>query len=80
MSLANIPGSDLPLGQTPGGRSCTRLAILFHWASPEDRQDKVRGPVEVTKYRNRVRTISDSLAMEIKMLSITDVFAILPCP
>ena len=28
----------------------------------------------------RVRTFSTSLEMEIKMLNITDMFAILPCP
>ena len=86
ISLSNFPGSDLPIGQTPSGRSCSRLAILFHWASPEirdtetERKQNVKGPLEAARSRGRVRTYSDSLAMEIKMLSITDVFAILPCP
>eukprot|EP00090_Calanus_glacialis_P007019 TRINITY_DN15480_c0_g1_i2.p1 TRINITY_DN15480_c0_g1~~TRINITY_DN15480_c0_g1_i2.p1 ORF type:complete len:234 (-),score=80.75 TRINITY_DN15480_c0_g1_i2:136-837(-) len=86
ISLSNFPGSDLPLGRTPCGRSCSRLAILYHWASPEirdlehQRKEKAKGPLEAAKARGRVRTISTSLAMEIKMLSITDVFAILPCP
>eukprot|EP00092_Neocalanus_flemingeri_P020889 GFUD01022631.1.p1 GENE.GFUD01022631.1~~GFUD01022631.1.p1 ORF type:complete len:239 (-),score=69.45 GFUD01022631.1:58-774(-) len=86
ISLSNFPGSDLPLGYTPSGRSCSRLAILYQWASPESnamktqKKEKAKGPLEATKARGRVRTISTSLSLEIKMLSITDVFAILPCP
>merc|ERR1711936_162775 len=94
VSLSNCPGSNLPLGQTDAGFSCSRLAILFHWGrtgnSPLDTEkeapDKVdtskdtKGPLENVKARNRVRTYSGSLELEIKMLSITDVFAIIPCP
>ena len=36
--MIHVVGSDLPLGHTPGPSGspmvpCTRLAILFHWAS-----------------------------------------------
>jgi len=84
ISLSNLPGCDLPLGWTPSGRSCSRLAILYNWAEHQaiktEKKEKAKGPLEATKARGRVRTISTSLALEIKMLSITDVFAILPCP
>ena len=32
ISMAGIPGSDLPLGHTPEGGACSRLVILFHWS------------------------------------------------
>ena len=89
VSLSNCPGSNLPLGQTGAGFSCSRLAILFHWGRtgpPHLDTDKVdtskqpKGTLETVKARSRVRTYSGSLELEIKMLSITDVFAIIPCP
>merc|ERR1712055_278908 len=35
VSLSNFPMSDLPLGQTSTGLSCSRLAILYHLHSPD---------------------------------------------
>ena len=32
ISMAGVPGSDLPLGHTPEGGACSRLVILFHWS------------------------------------------------
>ena len=78
VSLSNFPGSDPPAGHTPCGQPCPRLAILYHWANP-----KVGTPAhhqQKTSTRNNARKISASLALEKKMLSIVDVFAILPCP
>eukprot|EP00092_Neocalanus_flemingeri_P010917 GFUD01011760.1.p1 GENE.GFUD01011760.1~~GFUD01011760.1.p1 ORF type:complete len:225 (+),score=42.79 GFUD01011760.1:174-848(+) len=78
VSLSNFPGSDPPAGHTPSGQPCPRLAILYHWASP---QVGAKGPnQEQTRTRNNSRKISASLALERKMLSIVDVFAIFPCP
>ena len=78
VSLSNFPGSDPPAGHTPCGQPCPRLAILYHWASP---QVGTAGPhQQQTRTRNNARKISASLALERKMLSIVDVFAIFPCP
>jgi hypothetical protein len=78
VSLSNFPGSDPPAGHTPCGKPCPRLAILYHWANT-----KVGTPAthqQETRTRNNARKISASLALEKKMLSIVDVFAIIPCP
>lgn len=81
ISMAGIPGSDLPLGHTPEGGACSRLVILFHWSQASEnptkwRQDKVKAE----KGKGRARTISTSLELELKMLSIADMFAVLICP
>jgi len=76
--MAHVAGADLPLGHTPSeGVACHKLAILFHWASSKTNkwhQDNVN------RSSGRVRTISTSLELELKMLSITDMFAIIICP
>ena len=74
LHMSSFPGTAPPIGRTPGGRPCSRLAVLYHWAQPEtDRQQQV-------VVRTNARKISASLALEKKMLSIVDVFAIFPCP
>ena len=120
--------------RTPGGKPCSRLAVLYHWAQPEtdrraqvivsviscvthalcqkksfrknvfpinrqktihflgtliwrnsflteERSQPIRqcATVQVV-VRSPARKISASLALEKKMLSIVDVFAIFPCP
>merc|ERR1711915_211966 len=79
VSLSNLPGSDLPLGQPPLGKPCSRLAVLFHWADTEMGQESA-STEERVQTSGRIRTFSSSLAMERKILSISDVFAIIPCP
>jgi len=77
LSMANFPGTDPPIGRTPLGRECHRLAVLYHWAQPPPSPDS---PVEVTVPVRNARKMSTSLALEKKMLSILDVFAMFPCP
>jgi len=75
--MSHLLGSDLPIGETYCGQPCYRLAILFHWSASHT--NKWTEEEEENRPRRR-RTISSSLELEIKMLSITDMFAILPCP
>ena len=81
INLDNIPGSDPPVGHTPAGEACSSLAILYHWSCPRSvvttnvsQHQTSPGPA------SRGRKISASLALEKKMLSIVDVFAVLPSP
>jgi len=78
--MNNVTGSDLPIGHSPGSKSlpCSRLAILFHWASSNS--SKWQHDSNMSRTHGRVRTISTSLELELKMLSITDVFAVFVCP
>ena len=80
ISMDKLIGSDLPIGHTFSGQPCYRLAILFHWTSGYNNKwtEQTEHGEEIRP--RRVRTISSSLQLEIKMLNITDMFAILPCP
>ena len=75
INLHHIPGSDPPVGETSGGEVCSRLAILYHWACPRS-----EGPPTLPAPGHRGRKMSASLALEKKMLSIVDVFAVFPLP
>ncbi|XP_023341899.1 uncharacterized protein LOC111711711 isoform X2 [Eurytemora carolleeae] len=35
ISMVNLPNSDPPIALTPGGRLCSRLAILYRWNSQQ---------------------------------------------
>merc|ERR1712183_337039 len=78
ISMAHLVGSDLPIGQTYSGQPCYRLAILFHWASSSTNNKWEEEVMSSSSRSRRVRTFSTSLELEIKMLNITDMFAILP--
>ena len=80
VSLSNFPGSDPPVGHTPGGKPCPRLAILYHWTANKNTVQQQQQQQQQTRTKNNARKISASLALEKKMLSIVDVFAIFPCP
>ena len=80
VSLSNLPGSDLPVGHTPCGDPCNSLAILYHWAANNKVQEQQQQEQQQSRNKNNARKISASLALEKKMLSIVDVFAIFPCP
>merc|ERR1711936_557015 len=32
INMANFSGADPPIGRTPRGLLCSRLAVLYHWA------------------------------------------------
>jgi hypothetical protein len=53
VSLAKLAGSDLPIGRTPLGRPCSRLALLYHWDCPPPPQQ----PARPTARQDRVRFI-----------------------
>jgi len=81
--VAGLAGADLPLGHTPqpGGVACSRLAILFHWAQPSQPAPATsKWRADNNRPGARTRKISTSLELELKMLSITDMFAIVICP
>jgi len=89
INMANFSGADPPIGRTPRGLPCSRLAVLYHWAgtgSEETPAKSAEKPVE--KSGNQLglprvptaRKLSASLALEKKMLDVMDVFAIFPCP
>ena len=50
MSLANLPGSDPPIGQTPCGRPCSRLALLYCQVAalphPQEDEEEVEDETE----------------------------------
>ena len=77
VSLANLPGSDLPLAFTPAGKPCSRLAVIFHWKNSERRRANINTSEQSS---GRMRTFSASLAMEMKIMEILDIFAIVPTP
>ena len=95
INMEHIPGTELPLGRLDDGTACSRLAILFHWASNNTskwHQENVKKYIilqlllvlhTILHFRSdsrRVRTISTSLELEIKMLRITNMFAVVICP
>jgi len=99
LNMSNYMGADPPIGRTPGGSECSRLAVLYHWAGQRDSgsdsgcdtptEEKVPKKVEPeekpagNKLMVRVptaRRLSNSLALEKRMMDVMDVFAIFPCP
>ena len=78
INLENIPGSDPPVGSTVSGLACSHLAILYHWSCP--RSSASTSGLATTGGQRNSRKISASLALERKMLSIVDVFAVIPLP
>ena len=82
INLRNIPGSDPPIGKTSSGEDCCQLAILYHWTCPRTDSPSsipLSGSTPGQNVRaSRGRKISASLALEKKMLSIVDVFAVFP--
>ena len=84
INLRNIPGSDPPIGKTSSGEECCHLAILYHWTCPRTDSNSsipLSGSAPGQNVRaSRGRKISASLALEKKMLSIVDVFAVFPVP
>merc|ERR1711872_136378 len=67
ISMSNLPGSDPPIGCTPLGQACSRLAVFYRWDNPQP-------AIPAPQLRAPARKISESLALEKKMLSIVDVF------
>ena len=78
INLQNIPGSDPPVGSTVSGVACSHLAILYHWSCP--RSPPSTSSLLPPQRNSASRKISASLALERKMLSIVDVFAVIPLP
>ena len=78
VNLDNIRGSDPPVGRTVSGRACSQLAILYHWTCPVT--SSASSPAAASQRGGASRKLSASLALERKMLSIVDVFAIIPLP
>ena len=82
-SITNLPQVECPVGQTLGGQDCKRIAFLY--LKTGDSLPVIQKG-EGNKQSNRkertsaARKISASLAHEKKMLSLVDVFAILPAP
>lgn len=81
VNLCNIPGSDPPVGKTVDGEPCSCLVILYHWTCPRSTSNQMTQNFECQPHMAyRGRKISASLALERQMLSIVDVFAVLPAP
>jgi len=87
--MANFSGADPPIGRTPRGLLCSRLAVLYHWAGNGSEETPAKAAEKtVEKSENQLslprvptaRKLSASLALEKKMLDVMDVFAIFPCP
>ena len=84
VNLANYPQVELPLAVTPCGDDCKRIAFLYiksdELPSKPREDDSERKPTPLGRQRTAARKISASLAHERKMLSLVNVFAVLPVP
>lgn len=79
--MTNYPQVELPVGDVDGS-VCNRIAILYFRTADELPMPKAEEETSEAPKSSATaaRKISASLAHEKKMLSIVNVFAILPVP
>jgi len=66
LNMNNFPGADPPIGLTPGGKSCSRLAVLYHWA-PNGQQEQTHWTQEEEKIRQKIREEKRKIEIEEKI-------------
>ena len=64
--MNNFPGADPPIGLTPGGKSCSRLAVLYHWA-PNGQKEQTHWTQEEEKIRQKIREEKRKIEIEEKI-------------
>jgi hypothetical protein len=88
IDLSHYAGIELPIGHLPAPdddvAACARIGILYFKRPDGEDLPPVHAPANELKVpqatKSVARKISASLALERKMLSIVDVFAVLPLP